>query len=341
MPRDRKRIILLLCGIAVLVLIPVLALCSKAQENVISAAADAYLNDPDTSFNISSKNLLPKMLGADRPLIVSVRKAEDFAIGHIAGAVNIPFGTLFENASLSKLPKDNKTIVYCYTGHTASQATALLNLCGYDATNLEWGIMGWTKDTTVAITQFANPESDLPVETTANEPTATYVRPSVDVTSSSVDSEIIKAACNAYASAGPKNTTAGDLLNLIMDGDDSNDPVIVSVRSPEQYAKGHIPGAINISFKEIAKVENLEKLNPGKQIVVYCDTGRTASQATAILNTLGYDASNLLWGMTGWTTDPEIAPNRFDPAASANYPVKASEGAAPAPSEDSGGGCGG
>jgi len=91
-------------------------------------------------------------------------------------------------------------------------------------------------------------------------------------------------------------------------------------------------------------VENLKKLNPDKQIVVYCytgRTGRTASQATAILNTLGYDARNLSRGMTGWTTDPEIAPYGFDPAQGANYPVKASEGGGAAPSDDSGEDCGG
>ena len=57
---------------------------------------------------------------------------------------------------------------------------------------------------------------------------------------------------------------------------------------------GHIEGAINIALKDIAKVENLQKLDPTKQIVVYCYTGRTGSQATAILNALGYNATNLL-----------------------------------------------
>jgi len=72
-----------------------------------------------------------------------------------------------------------------------------------------------------------------------------------------------------------------------------------------------------LKFKEIAKIENLEKLNPDRQIVVYCYTGRTASQATAILNILRYDARNLLWRITGWTTDPEIASYRFDPTEGA------------------------
>jgi rhodanese-related sulfurtransferase len=304
-----------------LMLVPMLGMAA-AQEDVIAAAADAYLNNPDTAFNISSEGLMGQMLDDNPPLVVSLRKAEDFAVGHVSGAINMSLATLFENENLSTLPDDKKIIVSCYTGHTASQASALLNLCGYDATNLKWGIMGWTKDTTVANKQFVNPVADLPVETTANESTATYERPSVNVTSSTDEAEIIRVACNAYASAGTKNIKAGDLLNLIMDGDDGNDPVIVSIRSAEQYAKGHIPGAINIPFKEIARVENLEKLNPDRQIVVYCYTGRTASQATAILNILGYDARNLLWGMTGWTNNPEIAPYRYDPDGNPDYPFE-------------------
>lgn len=309
---------------AVLMLVPVLGMAA-AQEDVIAAAADAYLNNPDTVFNISSEGLMEELLGDSAPYVVSLRAPEHFALGHVPGAVNMSFGTLFESENLSTLPNDNKIIVSCYTGHTASMAAPLLNVCGYDTTNLKWGIMGWTKDTTVATKQYANPDSDLPVETAVNEATETYERPVVDVTSSTDEAEIIRAACYAYANAGAKYINAGDLLNLIMDGDDSNDPVIVSIRSAEQYAKGHIPGAINIPFKEIAKIENLEKLNPDKQIVVYCYTGRTASQATAILNTLGYDASNLLWGMTGWTTDPEIAPYGYDPEGNPDYPFEVGE----------------
>ncbi|MFP3976124.1 MAG: rhodanese-like domain-containing protein, partial [Dehalococcoidia bacterium] len=84
-------------------------------------------------------------------------------------------------------------------------------------------------------------------------------------------------------------------------------------------------GAINIPLKDIARGENLQKLNPDKKIVVYCYTGRTASQATAILNALGYDAWNLKWGISGWTADPEVAPYRFNLDTSADYPVQTGE----------------
>jgi rhodanese-related sulfurtransferase len=341
-----KRAIFLILGIIALVLIPVLG-ATAAQEapaasqfEVVASAADNYLNDPDTVFNISSQDLLLKMLGDD-PYILSIRSSDDYATGHIPGAVNMSGGALFKPENLARLPKGEKIYVYCYTGHTGSQVAALLNLCGYDATNITWGIMGWTKDTSVATKQFSNPAADLPAETTINQATATYSLPALDVTSSTSEPEIIRAACDSYASAGFKNISAADLNALITDADPNNDPVIVSVRSAEDYAKGHIPGAINMGLKDIAKIENLQKLNPDKKIVVYCYTGRTGSQGTAILNALGYDAANLLWGISGWTTDPVVAPKRFNPDTSVDYPFETGAGEeAPAEPGGGGGACG-
>jgi rhodanese-related sulfurtransferase len=341
-----KRAILIIFGIIVLVLIPVLG-ATAAQEapaasqfEVVANAADDYLNGPDTAFVISSQDLLLEMLG-DGPFILDMQSAGDYANGHIPGAVNMSAGSLFTSENLAKLPKDDKIVPYCYTGHTASQVSAMLNMCGYDATPLTWAIMGWTKDTSVATKQFSNPTTDLPTETTINQATATYSLPTLDVTSSASEAEIIRAACDSYASAGFKNIKAADLSALITDADPANDPVILSVRSAEDYALGHIPGAINISLKDIAKPENLQKLNPDKQIVVYCYTGRTGSQATAILNALGYDAVNLLWGISGWTTDSVAAPKRFNPDTSVDYPFETGAGEeVPAESSGGGGACG-
>jgi len=337
---------LLILGIIALVLVPVftVGIAEKApaasEFDAITGTADAYLKDSDTVFNISSEDLLLKML-SDEPYVLSLRASDDYAIGHIPGAVNMSAGTLFRPENLAKLPKGEKIYVYCYTGHIGSQVAALLNLCGYDATNLTWGIMGWTKDTDVATKQFSNPATDLPTETAINEIIVTYDPPTVDNTSSPDVSEIIQAACDNYASNGFKNIKASALHELISDADPTNDPVIVSVRKAEDYAKGHIPSAINISLKDIAREENLRKLNPDKQIVVYCYTGRTGSQATAILNALGYDAVNLLWGISGWTADPDTAPIRFNPDTSVDYPFETGAGEeVPTAPSDGGGACG-
>ncbi|WP_459844834.1 rhodanese-like domain-containing protein [Fusibacter bizertensis] len=82
--------------------------------------------------------------------ILSVRKAEDYAAGHIEGAANVPFGKTMINEFKATLPTDKKIVVYCYTGQTAGQVDAILRLMGYDAVSLNGGMgtaanapMGW------------------------------------------------------------------------------------------------------------------------------------------------------------------------------------------------------
>jgi len=132
----------------------------------------------------------------------------------------------------------------------------------------------------------------------------------------------VREVADAYLSSGKApNISAEVLYNKITDANTDNDPFILSVRSPEQYAKGHIPGAVNIPWREVAKEENLAKLPKDRQIVVYCYTGHTGSQITALLNILGYDAVNLQFGMTSWTLDEDVAPGRYNESSDCkDYP---------------------
>ncbi|MEJ2212361.1 MAG: rhodanese-like domain-containing protein, partial [Anaerolineae bacterium] len=96
------------------------------------------------------------------------------------------------------------------------------------------------------------------------------------------------------------------------------DPYVISLRSAEDYARGHIPGAVNMSVKEMFSLDNLRTIPSGRDVVVVCYTGQTAGQATAALNLLGYEAYSLLHGMSSWTDDPEIFVKRFNPETHTN-----------------------
>lgn len=140
------------------------------------------------------------------------------------------------------------------------------------------------------------------------------------------DFEVIRAAAEKYLTTLKSPViTADALFTLLNDGDASNDPFILSVRKPEDYALGHIPGAVNIFYKDIAKPENLAKLPKDKQIVVYCYTGHTGQLAATILGLLGYDAGNIKYGMMGWTKDDKVlAQPRYDVNTAPDYPVEGS-----------------
>jgi rhodanese-related sulfurtransferase len=162
---------------------------------------------------------------------------------------------------------------------------------------------------------------------TVTEPTTAeaFDLPTLDVTDSTDGAEIIRAAIEDYLTADtPPTITAADLFDILNDGDDTNDPLVVSVRAPDAYAIGHIEGAINIPWKTIAQVENLEKIDPDRDIVVYCYTGHTGGLATTVLNLLGYNARNMKFGLVDWTKDLDVrATSAFDDAVDAHdYPLE-------------------
>lgn len=253
---------------------------------------------------------------ANDPLIVSVRKPEDYAVGHIPGAINIGWKAVAEQASLdtldAALADSGATWValYCYTAHTGGIASTILNLMGYKVKNLRHGMMSWSTDPAVrVIAPFsASDEHDFATEATVNESPYDNDPPMLDFADVADEADVVRAAGSAYLNREGMAPTiaAADLFDVLNDGDDSNDPFILSVRKPEDYAIGHIPGAVNIPWTQVALEENLRKLPTDRKIVVYCYTGHTGAVATAVLGALGYDTVNLKFGIMSWTTDAAV-----------------------------------
>ncbi len=295
---------------------------------VVQAAADQYLSSgkaPVLTADALWENLNDGDPDND-PFILSVRSPDHYAIGHIPGAVNIPWKQIANPDNLAKLPTDKPIAVYCYTGHTGQVATTILNMLGYDATNLKFGMMGWTEDDEVLATKRFGPDTDqrdYRVEQEAHEAMETYAFPELNLGVEG-DFEIVRAAAEQWLATAEAPVMHADAVwENLSDGDSANDPVIVSVRSPEHYALGHVPGAINIPWRTVAKPENLAKLPADQKIVDYCYTGHTGQVAATVLGMMGYDVSNIKYGMMGWTEDDEVlATARFGPDLQRDYRVE-------------------
>lgn len=275
------------------------------QFETVRTAVDGFLAGPTPITSVSA--YVANLADGDatnNPFVLSVRSAAHYEAGHIPGAINVPWRDLGNPTNLAALPTDQPILDYCYTGHTGQVASVVLGVMGYEVSNLKFGMMAWNDDPAILNTApYSMPAPGAPIETTANVPTETYELPDLDVTTSSDAAAIIQAAVAAYlAGASPVTSVSAYQANLA-DGNDANNPLVVSVRSADHYATGHIPGAINIPWKDIAKVENLRKLPPDQPILVYCYTGHTGQIAATALGLLGYDASNLKYGMSGWTAD--------------------------------------
>lgn len=79
---------------------------------------------------------------------------------------------------------------------------------------------------------------------------------------------------------------------------------LLDVRTPQEYAEGHIDGALNINvqsddFRRMAEKE----LSKDTTILVYCRSGRRSMDAAKILTKLGYKVVNLKGGIIEWKED--------------------------------------
>ena len=139
--------------------------------------------------------------------------------------MNISPGDVFNPEVLATLPTDQQIVVQCYTGQSASQVTSALNMAGYDASNLVFGMSAWTTDPDVYKVRF-EPEMAKGYTTTTEpfEATGEYALPSPLAAT-------VADAANTYFNTGMKTTKADTLFENLNDGDASNDPYILSVRS--------------------------------------------------------------------------------------------------------------
>jgi rhodanese-related sulfurtransferase len=64
-------------------------------------------------------------------------------------------------------------------------------------------------------------------------------------------------------------------------------PLIIDVRTAQEFTQGHIQGAINIDYRNIDHAKNLESYKD-KQIIIYCHSGRRAKIASNILYKKGF-----------------------------------------------------
>jgi rhodanese-related sulfurtransferase len=92
--------------------------------------------------------------------------------------------------------------------------------------------------------------------------------------------------------------------------------VVIDARDAGQFAKGHIPGAINMDWRQVlAKRDSIPKNKP---VLIYCNTGSLSAQAGFALRVAGWENVRILQGgMEEWK-----AKGGFDAAAKATAPAK-------------------
>jgi rhodanese-related sulfurtransferase len=75
-------------------------------------------------------------------------------------------------------------------------------------------------------------------------------------------------------------------------------PLVLDVRSAEEFASGHVPGARHVPYDQVEA--RVAELGPPREVVVYCERGPRASKAAAALTAAGFVVRHLAGDMSGW-----------------------------------------
>lgn len=88
--------------------------------------------------------------------------------------------------------------------------------------------------------------------------------------------------------------TGSDARGLVQSG-----ARLVDVRTREEFAAGHLPGAVNIPVQELER--RMGELEPqGAAVVLYCRSGNRSGRAARMLKSAGYSAVHDLGAMSRW-----------------------------------------
>jgi thiosulfate/3-mercaptopyruvate sulfurtransferase len=223
--------------------------------------------------------------GAGDVRLVDVRDAWEFdGIGHVPGAVSVPFDEFRSSAgdegmlpgeeawesllSAAGIGPDDHLVAYDDThGVFAARFLVTAELYGHPTDRLhllDGDYSAWNRER----------------ETTTD---------AADVTET------------AYEVRDPERSPLVD-YEFVLDSLD-DDSVVVDTRDASEYADGHLPGAVNLDWRELVDDETrglkspdeLEAIlsetgiTPDRRVVLYCNTARRISHTYVVLRSLGYE----------------------------------------------------
>jgi NADPH-dependent 2,4-dienoyl-CoA reductase/sulfur reductase-like enzyme/rhodanese-related sulfurtransferase len=194
---------------------------------------------------------LDDFLADKNPVFIDVRDVFAFDKSHVQGAIHIPLELLGQR--LDEIPAGHPILVYDETGKKGHQALRTLTGAGFnDVTNISGGHTSLQRQTrTTGFSAIAI--NLLPVE------------------NKSLEEKNIKTEEQKPAQVA-----------------DDRSPIVVDVRTVEEFQDGAFPGAINIPLDEL--MYRFEELGSyaSREIVVYCATGARSAYAQRMLMQVGY-----------------------------------------------------
>ncbi len=110
--------------------------------------------------------------------------------------------------------------------------------------------------------------------------------------------------CVLDGTAVIEDITPQEAFTLIQSNQNNPDFVIIDVRTPQEFAEGHIENATNIDFYSEAFRDMLNNLDENKTYLVYCRSGGRSGSALDIMAELNFkEVYNVSGGIIAWNAE--------------------------------------
>ena len=80
---------------------------------------------------------------------------------------------------------------------------------------------------------------------------------------------------------------------------ETENALLLDVRTPQEYREGHIPGSKNVPLQTLDKIRSVVE-NKDAELFVYCYSGARSRQATAMLQHMGYTNVQNIGGIAAY-----------------------------------------
>ncbi len=253
-----------------------------------------FINSKTVPAMIKTKEVFENM-NNEKYKIIDTRTTKLYNEGHIINAVNVPIKNMLNYFEGDIDPASyEKIVLVCKSGQSASYATGIMRLMGYDNVYaMKSGMSSWDKKFAKDywLKNISNDYADK-LEIVANDKPAKGNHPILKTGKTKGEDILRERAQNAL------NTSYKSLLvKAPALFENPANYYIVNYWPETKYNAGHIPSAIQYTPKNSLNTSvDLYTLPTDKEIVIYCYTGQHAGFVTAYLHMLGYNAKALSYG---------------------------------------------
>ncbi|OJV66354.1 MAG: CoA-disulfide reductase [Clostridiales bacterium 38-18] len=220
--------------------------------NMASYVAENRMSGFSPALTISE---LDAFLDGKKATWIDLRDVFSYEKAHVEGAINLPLEVL--SSSLAALDPNSLILLYDQTGKKGHQALRTLVGAGFtNVINVSGGFISLSNY--VRALSPANFELKLPAP-----------------------------EAKTLGEAAESATTDNEEVVVETKKEASNEPIIIDVRTEEEFAYGAYPGAINIPLDELeSQVDDLGSSD--RQITLYCASGARSAYAVQILKAYGF-----------------------------------------------------